>query len=157
MRPALEIAGAVLPLSRRAQVVGRPDPVAGWQPEIDLSAADTGHTVSRRHAEITCDGSAVTLRDLGGPNGTFIDGVRMPTGGSAPLGQDSDLRFGELAARYVAEATWPDGVEADWERSPAAPADVAGAGQTMIGPRGAPAPPTAEPGHRRRWPRLPFR
>ena len=157
MRPTLEIAGAAFPLRRRTQVAGRPDPLAGWSPDIDLTAYDSGRTVSRRHAEIACDGSTVTIRDLGGPNGTFVDGVRIAAGATVALAQAAEVGFGEVSARYAAEGAWPDGMEPEWQQASGPPEPPDEAGQTMVGPRGAPSDSLGPPAPRRRWPRLPFR
>ena len=50
--------------------------------------------ISGEHAAITWTSGAWTLRDLGSRNGTFIDGRRLPPGGSAPLTPESRLAFG---------------------------------------------------------------
>jgi len=55
-------------------------------------------SVSRRHAELVAgaDGT-LTVTDLDSTNGTFVDGVRLPAGGSRPLPAGSTLRLASTA------------------------------------------------------------
>jgi hypothetical protein len=46
--------------------------------------------VSRRHAQVSCDGEEYTLHDLGSKNGTFLNGAR--------LAQPQSLHDGDLIA-----------------------------------------------------------
>ncbi|MHB1264160.1 MAG: adenylate/guanylate cyclase domain-containing protein [Gemmatimonadaceae bacterium] len=70
--------------------------VVGRAPTSDLPVFDP--TISRRHAEVTCDDEGVTVRDLGSSNGTFVNGARMETARLAP----NDLvTFGKVAFKLL--------------------------------------------------------
>lgn len=73
-RPWLECDGDHYPLLGALTVLGR-------DPSADITLEDAG--ISRRHAEIrvTHDGPhfAITVRDLGSTNGTFVNGDRVTT------------------------------------------------------------------------------
>ncbi|HEX9813039.1 MAG TPA: EAL domain-containing protein [Burkholderiales bacterium] len=49
--------------------------------------------ISQDHAEILLDGRALTVRDLGSTNGTFINGARIDNGRPATLKQGDVLHF----------------------------------------------------------------
>ena len=65
---------------------------SGADIRIDLSE------VSRSHARIVVEGSAVTIEDLGSKNGTFVNGKRIS--GLQPLAEGDEVRFGSPAARF---------------------------------------------------------
>src|SRR6185369_4516362 len=76
-------------------LVGRPDPVTGIQPEINLGPFDTMRTLSRRHAKILKEGGLYFVREeVGTTNGTFVNGERIKTGAAVPLKPGNRLRFG---------------------------------------------------------------
>jgi len=54
-----------LPASGEA-VVGRADPVKGYQPDVVLSSLDAQRSLSRRHARIVREGDEFFLVDLPG-------------------------------------------------------------------------------------------
>ena len=56
------------PLSQPSVVIGRTEPAT-----IVLE----GGTVSRRHCELTRQGSQVVIADLGSTNGTYVNGARI--------------------------------------------------------------------------------
>lgn len=56
--------------------------------------------VSRCHAEIEVEADAVTVRDLGSKNGTFVDGVRVS---EAPAQIGSEIRIGSISLRLIAD------------------------------------------------------
>lgn len=60
-------------------------------------------SISRRHADVTIERDAWSLRDLDSANGTFVDGRRStrPT----PLHDKTKVRFGHIAFYFLAEAT----------------------------------------------------
>lgn len=61
-------------------------------------------TISRRHAELVCDGTALRIRDLGSSNGSFINGERIETGDAAA---GDEVTFGQLLFRLEAVAPAP--------------------------------------------------
>lgn len=83
--------------SRNEMLIGRPDPVTGLLPEINLGPLDTHRSLSRRHAKIVNEGGILFLREeVGTTNGTFINGERVPTGQARPLSLGDTLRFGSV-------------------------------------------------------------
>jgi adenylate cyclase len=53
-------------------------------------------SISRRHAEVSCDERGVHVRDLGSSNGTFLNGEKVDT---ALLGPEDTVSFGRIAFR----------------------------------------------------------
>src|SRR5918996_529162 len=84
-------------------LVGRTDPEASHRPDIDLAPFDAEHLVSRRHAQLECREGAVTVRDLGSSNGTFVDGEPLPADVPRPLRDQQRLRFGHLTLLFAAD------------------------------------------------------
>jgi adenylate cyclase len=70
--------------------------VVGRAPNSDIPVIDP--TISRRHAEVECDDSGVTIRDLGSSNGTFVNGTRVDA--SAIVAGDV-VTFGKVAFRLA--------------------------------------------------------
>ncbi len=64
-------------LTSRSALVGRPSTSRNIHPDVDC-AEDTG--VSRRHAQLTTDGTRFWVEDLESANGTFV----APSGGPLP-------------------------------------------------------------------------
>lgn len=56
-------------------------------------------TVSRRHAELRREGSAMTLQDLGSTNGTYVNGERITA--ETPLKNGDRVQFGDV--QFVVE------------------------------------------------------
>ncbi len=84
-------------------LVGRPDPVTGIQPEINLGPFDTMRTLSRRHAKILKEGGLYFVREeVGTTNGTFVNGERIKTGAAVPLKSGDRLRFGSIEVEVIA-------------------------------------------------------
>ncbi len=84
-------------------LVGRPDPVAGINPEINLSAIDATRSLSRRHAKLVREGSVYYVREeVGTVNGTFVNGVRVKTGVDVPIKPGDKLRFGAVEVEFAA-------------------------------------------------------
>lgn len=78
-------------------VIGRPDPVTGAVPEIDLGGLDTERTLSRRHARlIGREGRYFLREEIGTSNGTWVGSLRLPAGVEQPLADGDRLRFGRL-------------------------------------------------------------
>lgn len=83
--------------SQREALVGRPDPVTGFIPEINLGALDAQRTLSRRHAKLLVEGSLVFVREeVGTTNGTFVNDERLKTGVPSPLKVGDAVRFGSI-------------------------------------------------------------
>lgn len=77
--------------------VGRPDPVTGVVPEINLGALDQQRTLSRRHAKILIDASGIRVREeVGAANGTQLNGIRLRTGDAALIKAGDLLQFGAI-------------------------------------------------------------
>lgn len=84
-------------------LVGRPDPVAGIRPEIDLSGVDPTRSLSRRHAKLVREGRVFLVREeVGTVNGTFVNGVRVKTGVDVPIKPGDALRFGAVEVEFAA-------------------------------------------------------
>ena len=71
--------------------------VVGRAPTSDIPVIDP--TISRRHAEIECRDGAVTVRDLGSSNGTFVNGARVETAAVTPA---DTVTFGKVGFRLQA-------------------------------------------------------
>jgi hypothetical protein len=83
-------------------LVGRPDPVTGIQPEINLGPFDASRTLSRRHAKIVREGGVYSVREeVGTTNGTFVNGERIKTGTAVPLNPRDRVRFGAIEVELV--------------------------------------------------------
>lgn len=88
--------GRAFPLpDREPQLVGRSTEA------LDLTDA----SISRRHAELTPDAGAWTLRDLGSRHGTFVNGVRISGGVRVDAGDR--VRCGDSEFLLVAEGRSP--------------------------------------------------
>lgn len=84
-------------------LVGRPDPVTGINPEINLGPLDLTRSLSRRHAKIVlADGQVLLREDVGTTNGTFVNGVRIKTGEPVALKAGDKLKFGSVEIDVVA-------------------------------------------------------
>lgn len=62
----------IVPLRNTSILIGRASASRNITPDIDLSS-DTG--ISRRHAQLTTDGSRWWVEDLGSSNGTYVGGA----------------------------------------------------------------------------------
>lgn len=89
----------------REWVVGRTDPERDEVPDVDLAAygaLDQG--VSANHAVIYYD-LVWYIEDLGSTNGTYVDGVRLPSYKRFPLGPDQYIRLGRMPLHIDESAT----------------------------------------------------
>jgi pSer/pThr/pTyr-binding forkhead associated (FHA) protein len=67
---------------------------------VDLSAADTSGSVSRRHARIGKDDTSIYVEDLGSSNGSRHNGQPLRAGMQTPLQDGDELVFGSLQFRF---------------------------------------------------------
>jgi len=103
---ALRAAGSnqpiVLDVTLSDFLIGRPDPAAGINPEIDLGPFNSNGTLSRRHARIAREGNLYFLREeTGVANGTFVNGERLQAGQKVPIKPGDKLRFGLIDVDVV--------------------------------------------------------
>jgi hypothetical protein len=105
----------IMPLRHRSVLLGRVSTSRNTHPEIDLSS-DPG--VSRRHAQLTTDGTRWFVEDLGSSNGTYVGPASgplpehaIPVGPKTELGDDDRLYVGAWTRVVVRRAT-PDEVDA---------------------------------------------
>ena len=78
-------------------LVGRPDPVTGINPEINLGPLDASRGLSRRHAKVLVEGDAVSVREeVGTANGTFVNTIRLQAGVAQKLKPGDVVRFGSI-------------------------------------------------------------
>lgn len=68
----------------------------GRSPECAVFLDDV--TVSRRHAELTREGDAFTIRDLGSLNGTYVNRQRIE---SVKLEDDDELQVGKYRLTFL--------------------------------------------------------
>lgn len=94
--------GSEITLPDRAEItVGRPDPVTGIAPDVDLSTHDTMRSVSRRHAKIFRQGDAFFVcEEVGTANGTFVNAERIKTGDRVKLADGDQVSFGRVATVF---------------------------------------------------------
>jgi hypothetical protein len=84
-------------------LVGRPDPVTGINPEVNLGPLDVSRSLSRRHAKLLVEGQRCMLReDVGTTNGTFVNGERVRTGEPVTLKAGDKIRFGAVEVEFAA-------------------------------------------------------
>ncbi len=87
----------VVPLVKKSNLIGRTSQSRGIDPELDLGS-DTG--ISRRHAQLTTDGSRWFVEDLGSSNGTYVGApgplptTPIPTGQKSEIGADDRVYLG---------------------------------------------------------------
>lgn len=92
--------GQEFPLRYDDNLIGRASPGEGINPAVDLSAADTSGSVSRKHARIGKDDSSIYVEDLGSSNGSRHNGQPLRAGMQAPLSDGDELVFGSLQFRF---------------------------------------------------------
>ncbi|MFN2466149.1 MAG: FHA domain-containing protein [Candidatus Dormibacteria bacterium] len=113
--PALLINDELHPVWRMTTTIGRFDPLSGSAPDVDLTDADGGRRVSRRHAEIASRDGIMHLRDLGSTNGTCLNGRRLEAFRYVHLAEGDTLEFGNTRASFLTGAAWPAGLVAEWD------------------------------------------
>lgn len=95
-----KILGEQFLLSDYEMSIGRYDAGSGRCPDIDLTAQDPAY-VHRQHVKLTFsrDGAQLTVTDLGGRNGSYVNNVLIDKNGSAPLRLGDKLRIGRVVMR----------------------------------------------------------
>lgn len=79
----------VVPLKHTSVLIGRASRSRNITPDIDLSS-DNG--ISRRHAQLTTDGTRWWVEDLGSSNGTYVGGsVGALPSSPVPVGQKKEI------------------------------------------------------------------
>ena len=99
----------IVPLRLKSVLLGRVSVSRNTHPEIELSS-DPG--VSRRHAQLTTDGTRWFVEDLGSSNGTFVGPASgslpeqpIPVGPKTELSDDDRLYVGAWTRVVVRRAT----------------------------------------------------
>jgi len=88
-----------LTLDGRAHTVSPTGVVIGRSRECDLRVSDGN--ASRRHAEVTQDGEAWLVTDLGSTNGTFVNrGRRLLPGAPQVLTDGDEIIVGKTFLRF---------------------------------------------------------
>jgi hypothetical protein len=78
-------------------LVGRPDPVTGTTPEVNLGPLDVQRSLSRRHAKVLRDGDRFSVREeVGTLNGTWVNATRAKPGEVIVFKAGDTLRFGTV-------------------------------------------------------------
>jgi hypothetical protein len=100
----------VVPLKHASILIGRASRSRNINPDIDLSS-DNG--ISRRHAQLTTDGTRWWVEDLGSSNGTYVGGsvgplpaVPVPPGQKQEIAADDRVYLGawtRIVVRRAAE------------------------------------------------------
>lgn len=92
-----ETPSAIIKAVQGELVVGRGDNVTDYQPDIDLTPHGAYRLgLSRRHAIIVREGDSILVKDLNSRNGTFVNNVLVPSGGTKLIHDGDDIRFGNL-------------------------------------------------------------
>jgi hypothetical protein len=71
--------------------------------DIDLQPQEPEDRVwsSRQHAVITCEGSTLSIEDLGSSNGTYVNRSRVPPGEKRPLKNGDIIQIGEVQIKVL--------------------------------------------------------
>jgi hypothetical protein len=93
----------------------------GRAPEADVVLID--ETISRMHAEMSWDPDheRASLTDLGGRNGTTVDGTKLKPRGKTSLIPGSVVLFGALATRFYSPTAFLAWLQTGAPRAGAAP------------------------------------
>ncbi len=100
---------AVVPLRSTSILVGRTSRSRGIHPDIDLG---TDNGISRRHCQLTTDGTRWWVEDLGSSNGTYLGTTTgalpkdpVPVGERREIGSDARVYLGAWTRIVVRRAT----------------------------------------------------
>lgn len=98
----------VVPLRTTSILVGRTSQSRGIHPDIDLT---TDNGISRRHCQLTTDGSRWWVEDLGSSNGTYVASAvarlpkdPIPAGAKRELGPDDRVFLGAWTCIAIRKA-----------------------------------------------------
>jgi pSer/pThr/pTyr-binding forkhead associated (FHA) protein len=87
--------GKAFPLASEKVVLGRNSASKNIQNDIDLTDLDTKKIISRRHAMVACEEGRHVLYDLNSRNGTYLNGIRIPSDQSQLLKAGDVIEFGQ--------------------------------------------------------------
>jgi len=95
-----KILGEQFLLADHDVTIGRYDAGTGRCPDIDLTAQDPAY-VHRQHARLTFtpDGKHMTLHDMGGRNGSYVNNQLLDKNGQAPVRVGDKVRIGRVVMR----------------------------------------------------------
>lgn len=94
--------GVEIPITAEHTLLGRQSPADNIYPEIDLTELDPESYVSRRHGQITRQGSKYLYEDVGSYNGSFINGNRLQFGIQTELHDCDTIRLGRTEMTFRA-------------------------------------------------------
>jgi len=141
--------GATVTLDRFPILLGRTTP-GGVIPDVDVSHLDPQEGVDNRHCELNSAEGGVTVRDLGGVSGTWVDGRRIPPGGEGLLALGGSLRVAGVQLVLISAPSRnlvvgeppmaPTPLGGDWRDSPGSrgvppPPSSSGAAEVSVSPR----------------------
>ncbi|MEO0769298.1 MAG: FHA domain-containing protein [Cyanobacteria bacterium J06649_4] len=86
---------ASIEISRELSVVRIGKPNDHTPPDIDVSGFPDSEIVSRVHANIRVEGDTYFLEDVGSSNGTYINGLPLPTGNRHRLRSGDRIALGK--------------------------------------------------------------
>lgn len=94
--------GSQFPLPTTGDVlVGRADPRATVQPDVELSSVDAHRSLSRRHAVVKRVGADYQIvEEARVANGTFVNGTRLSAGVATPIKDGDEVSFGLISTVF---------------------------------------------------------
>ena len=92
--------GLELPITKEHTLLGRNSPADNIYPEVDLTEEDPESYVSRRHGQITRQGSKFIYEDIGSSNGSYINGSRLQPHIQTELHDGDSLRLGRTEMTF---------------------------------------------------------
>lgn len=94
--------GVEIPITAEHTLLGRQSPADNIFPEVDLTELDPESYVSRRHGQITRQGSKYLYEDTGSSNGSYINNNRLQPGIQTELHDCDVLRLGRTEMTFRA-------------------------------------------------------
>lgn len=89
-----------MPVARSPMLLGRVSEAEEYRPDFDMAFYDEGGYVSRRHAQITKDGSGYLIADLGSSNGTLLNGFPLLPNRSYRLRNGDRFKIGLVVIEF---------------------------------------------------------